>query len=199
MGKDNYKVRREAFKFWDLVRLILETLRYVNEQAMSHPKTILETTKLWIIHVTLSHWSLRYLDAMQFSILFNSLVPGKFEWNFRHKIFKQVLVIDDWDISCGIALTWKPQDLANDKSTLVYVMAWWSQATSHYLSQCWPSCMSQYGITRPQWVNTQRLRQKFCRQHIQICFLEWAHTEMAQIVEIFLIEDMNWFIQNSLC
>ena len=27
MGKDNHKMRREAFKFWDLVRLILETLR----------------------------------------------------------------------------------------------------------------------------------------------------------------------------
>ena len=29
LGKDNYKIRREAYKFWDLVRLILETLRYV--------------------------------------------------------------------------------------------------------------------------------------------------------------------------
>ena len=29
-GKDNYKMRRGAFKFWDLVHLILETLRYVN-------------------------------------------------------------------------------------------------------------------------------------------------------------------------
>ena len=37
------------------------------------------------------------------------------EWNFRHEISKQILVIDDWVISCGIALTWKPQDLADDK------------------------------------------------------------------------------------
>ena len=49
----------------------------------------------------------------------NSLAPGKFEWNFRHVIFKQILVIDDWGISCEIALTWKPQDLTDDKSTLV--------------------------------------------------------------------------------
>ena len=27
------------------------------------------------------------------------------------------------------------------------------QATSHYLSQCWPSSMSPCGVTRPQWVN----------------------------------------------
>ena len=44
-------------------------------------------------------------------------------------------------------------DLTDDKSTLVPVMAWCRQATSHYLSQCWPSSMSPYGFTRPQWVN----------------------------------------------
>ena len=33
-------------------------------------------------------------------------------------------------------------------------MAWCRQATSHYLSQCWPRSMSPYGITRPQWVNS---------------------------------------------
>ena len=30
-----------------------------------------------------------------------------------------------------------PQELTYDKSTLVHVMAWWRQATSHYMSQCW--------------------------------------------------------------
>ena len=43
--------------------------------------------------------------------------------------------------------------LTDDKSTLVKVMAWCRQATSHYLSQCWPRSMSPYGVTRPQWVN----------------------------------------------
>ena len=42
----------------------------------------------------------------------------------------------------------------DDKSTLVQVMAWCRQATSHYLSQCWPRSLTPYGITRPQWVNT---------------------------------------------
>ena len=32
-------------------------------------------------------------------------------------------------------------------------MAWCRQATSHYLSQCWPSSLSTYGVSRPQWVN----------------------------------------------
>ena len=93
----------------------------------------------------------------------NSLAPGKFEWNFRHIIFKQILVIDDWGISSEIALTWKPQDLTDDKSTLVQIMAWCRQATSHYLSQCRPRSMSPNGVTRPQWVNTLSPRQDFWR------------------------------------
>ena len=44
-----------------------------------------------------------------------------------------------------------PQDLS-DKSTLVQVMAWCRQATSHYLNQYWPRSLPPYGVTRPQWV-----------------------------------------------
>ena len=57
-----------------------------------------------------------------------------------------------WGISYEIALRWIPIDLTDDKSTLVQVMAWCHQATSHYLSQCWPRFMSPNGVTRPQWV-----------------------------------------------
>ena len=35
--------------------------------------------------------------------IINSLAPGKFEWNFRLVIFKQIFVIDGWGISCEIA------------------------------------------------------------------------------------------------
>ena len=87
--------------------------------------------------------------------MFNSLALGKFELNFRHVIFKQILVIDGWGISCEIALIWMSLDLTDDPSTLVEVMAWCRQATSHYLSQCWPRFMSLYGVTRPQWVNME--------------------------------------------
>ena len=44
-------------------------------------------------------------------------------------------------------------DLTDDKSTVVQVMAWCSQATSHYLSQCWLRSMSPYGVTGPEWVD----------------------------------------------
>ena len=45
---------------------------------------------------------------------FDSLAPGKFEWNFIHVIFKQILVVDDWGISCEIALLWMSLDLTDD-------------------------------------------------------------------------------------
>ena len=32
-------------------------------------------------------------------------------------------------------------------------MAWCREATSHYMSQCWPRYLSPYGVTSPQWVN----------------------------------------------
>ena len=79
---------------------------------------------------------------------FNSLSPGRFERNLRRVIFKLILMIGGWGIFCEIALRWM-----SDKSTLVQVMAWCRQATSHYLSQRWPRSMSSYGVTRPQWVN----------------------------------------------
>ena len=83
----------------------------------------------------------------------NSLAPGKFEGKLRHVIFKQILVIDGWGISCEIALIWITLDFTDDQSTLVQVMAWCRLATSHYLCQCWPRSLSPYGVTRPQWVN----------------------------------------------
>ena len=82
----------------------------------------------------------------------NSLAPGRFEWHFRWVIFMLILVIDDWCISCEIAIRWMQLDFTDDRSTLFQVMAWCHQATSHYLRQCWPRSMSPYGVIRPQWV-----------------------------------------------
>ena len=46
------------------------------------------------------------------------------------------------------------QNLTYEKSKLVQVMAWCRQATSHYLSQCWPRSMSPYGVIKLQLVNS---------------------------------------------
>ena len=101
-----------------------------------------------------------------FAPMINSLPPGKFEWNFRHVICKQIIVIDGWGISCEIALIWMSLDFTDDQSILVQVMAWCCQATSHYQSQCWPRSVVPYGVTRPQWVNNN------------ICDVSFYHTKL---------------------
>ena len=55
-------------------------------------------------------------------------------------------------------------------------MAWYRQATSHYLSQCWPRSMSPYGIARPQWVNS--LAPGRCGS----IFLSIIHEHVLQII-----------------
>ena len=79
----------------------------------------------------------------------NSLAPWRSGCDSKNGIFNLVSLIGIFR-SYDNALRWMPQDLNDDKSTLVQVMAWCHQATSHYLSQCWLSSLSPYGVTRPQ-------------------------------------------------
>ena len=55
--------------------------------------------------------------------------------------------VDVLSISCEIFLMRMPQDPIDDKSTLVQVMVRCRQATSHYLTECWPSFITPYGVT----------------------------------------------------
>ena len=79
---------------------------------------------------------------------------------FENVVWKMAAILSrhqwvkGWGITCEIALRWTSLDLTDGKLTLVRVMAWCQQATSHYLSQCWLRSMSPYGITRPQGVNS---------------------------------------------
>ena len=87
---------------------------------------------------------------------FNSSAPGRSECHSKDVIFNIVLLIGIFRSSHDNALSWMSQDRTDDKSILVQVMAWCHQATSHYLSQCWPRSLSPYDITRPQWLNSLR-------------------------------------------
>ena len=82
----------------------------------------------------------------------NSLAPGRRARNFKIIIFKLIPWTDISGAACKIVVRWIPQNSIDDKSTLVQVMAWCRQATSHYLSQRWARSMLPYGITRPRWV-----------------------------------------------
>ena len=78
----------------------------------------------------------------------NSWAPGGFWLNFIWLVFKQTSDTDGRGFSREIVLRCVSLDQTDDKSTLVQVMAWCYQATSHYLSQCWPRSMSSNGTTR---------------------------------------------------
>ena len=108
------------------------TSHYLNQCWPRSPMPYGVTRPQWVK----THWPLGNLDE-----------------NFRYLIFQIISVIDGWVIFCELALRWMSLKLTDDKSTLVQVMAWCRQATSHYLSQCWPRSQSPYGVTRPQWVN----------------------------------------------
>ena len=94
----------------------------------------------------LTHWPLGY---------FNKILKI---------ICELILVIDGCDISSEIALRWMSLDLSDDKTiegikttsmeTLVRVIAWSRQKTSHYLNQCWPRSLPPYGVNRPLWVQS---------------------------------------------
>ena len=62
-------------------------------------------------------------------------------------------MVESRGIECEITLRWMSLDLTDDKSTLVQVMAWHRQATSHNLNQCRLRYWVPYGVTRPQCVN----------------------------------------------
>ena len=76
------------------------------------------------------------------------LVPGRFPGNFLQVIFKLILLmVEAYQVKFS-------QDLSDDnyKSTLVLLMAWYCQARSQYLNQCWSSFVLPYNITRSQLV-----------------------------------------------
>ena len=95
---------------------------------------------LYGTHCFLTHWRQGHLDAilkLQFSFLFY------------------------WLVSSDLLMIMHP-DECHGTSRMIsqhwfQVVAWCRQATSHYLSQCWPSSTSPYGVTRPQWVNENML------------------------------------------
>ena len=92
--------------------------------------------------------------------ILNSLVPGRFEWKICIGNLQDNF--DVWCISCEIVCRQMSLDLTSDKSTLVQVMAWCRQATSHYVSQCW----------------------QICRHMVSLCYNE--------LTQVTIMEDYDW-------
>ena len=91
-----------------------------------------------------------------------------FGCNFKNSIFKLALFIGTFRASFDKIIRWMTQDLADDKSTLVQIMAWCRQATSHYLNQYGPISLSPNGVTRQQWFKDHYVQYCISRMEINI-------------------------------
>ena len=70
---------------------------------------------LFIYSIYLTHWPCEILKC-----------------DFKNVIFSLALLIGTFKSSCDNVLRWMAQDLTDNKSTLVQVMAWCRQTTSHF-------------------------------------------------------------------
>ena len=66
------------------------------------------------------------------------------DWNVIVKMHFSVLFC--WLASLYFLMNKLPWDLTNDKSTLVYIVAWCGQATSYYLIKSWYGSMFPNGF-----------------------------------------------------
>ena len=85
----------------------------------------------------------------------------RYDCNLDLVIFKLMSRIDILSLFCYKGNYHKTQDLTCDHSILFHIMSWYRQATSLYLSQCWPWCLSPY-----KWA-------PFSRRHFEMDFLQW--------------------------
>ena len=108
---------------------------------------------------------------------FNSLWLGRFWWNFKCVLFKPITMIDSEHIISEIALRRMSLDLTDDEPTLAQVMAWCRQATSHYLSQCWPRSLSPYDVTRPQSVKAVWVAWSFSLIRAKLCEIKYRELQ----------------------
>ena len=95
------------------------------------------------------YWSVVYPNVPR---AMDSLASGRWGYNLKSIIFKHISRIDVLSISCEIAFRWMPQELTDNMSTLVQVIAWCRQATSlttnlASISQYWPRSILLYGVT----------------------------------------------------
>ena len=116
-------------------------------------------------------------------------------WIKFSSYFMLIMIIDGGGISYEIALRWLPLNFNDDKSTLVQVMAWCRQATSHHLNQCWPRSLPPYGVTRQHWVKTcinKRLSMLLISSAPMPPYLEYTHLLKCKVIPIFGVEKFDF-------
>ena len=97
--------------------------------------------------------SVARMGRVMYPVEVNALARGS---SFKNAIFKLINQNSSWGTQCKIALRWIPQNLINDESTLVQMMAWCHQVLSNiavYSINChfswfyWCNLLSHYNAS----------------------------------------------------
>ena len=86
--------------------------------------------------------------------------PRRSGHNFADDMFRCVFLIEKVWISIEISLEFDTKSPINNMPTMVQIMAWRLQATSHYLNQPWPNVLAHLCVTPPGWVLNEWLNQR---------------------------------------
>ena len=121
----------------------------------------------------------------------NSLAPGRFDYNLKLVNFKLLSMKKFLSIFCEIVIRWMPHHLTDHKSTLIQVMTWCRQATSHYLSQCWSKSLSPHYITRPQWIKECVSQQVYWHIEAKTKWLPFYRQHFLRRTVVFWFK-LNW-------
>ena len=133
-------------------------------------------------------------DGIKLVLPIDSLSPRICGCHFKCVNFKHNLGVDILSVQVKSIMEWGTEDLADGKSTLVQVMAWCHQATSHYLNQCRATALMPYGITKTQWVHINLISAHFSSiiSCLQVVFrYEFVIIWIIIIFALFLMTD--WF------
>ena len=138
----------------------------------------------------------------------NTLTPGGFAYSLKLVNFKLISKINILSVFCEIANRWMSEHLTDHQSTLVQVMAWCRQATSHYLSQCWPRSLLPLSETVDIGVHVVHIRQNFLSSAflilttkkilfkwfmslVQLCFFSEQNFHWKEKT-VFIYQCINW-------
>ena len=128
-------------------------IKFYNKKVISE-NVLRSQLPFWIIHLIRGS-------------VFSLLVTGRWHSNSENIIFKLIIQ----NIIYGNALRWMLQNLINGKSTLVQVMAWRHEATSHYLNQCWPRSMMPFSVLHIMSLTMTLIAKNLGIKHVnkQVC------------------------------
>ena len=121
---------KKHLNFWDLVRLILEVLRYVVWE--------------W-------YWNLRWPQTK--SSWIDTLRPRQNRRHFADDIFKCILLNENVWIPIKISLKFVPQGPINNIPSLVQTMAWRRPGDKPLSGPMIGRLQTHICVTRPEWVN----------------------------------------------